>query len=138
MGDPFEVGAENTDREIYREREGDYYADSIHVTDTGGIGFSVAGSVIVRPLRVWMETMASHESLKAELSQLKAERDRMAEALGPFAKLAGAILPTLPDHYEAHDAYIGVERAKAQAVITYGDLRRARSALNTGETDAAG
>lgn len=23
----------NTDREIYREREGDYYADSVHVTE---------------------------------------------------------------------------------------------------------
>ena len=33
--DPGTVGAANTDRELWREREGDYYANSIHVTATG-------------------------------------------------------------------------------------------------------
>ena len=59
------------------------------------------------------------EALRAELSQLKAERDRMAEALGPFADIK-IINVTLDD---------GWTRNVVEAV------RRARSALNTGETD---
>lgn len=46
-------GSENTDRELYRERPGDYYADSIHVTKDVGIGINCGGSVIVMPLRKW-------------------------------------------------------------------------------------
>ncbi len=44
---------ENTDREIWREREGDYYANSIHVTKEGSIGINVGGSVYVKPLAEW-------------------------------------------------------------------------------------
>lgn len=46
----------NTDRELYREPDkggGDFYSDSIHVTENGGIGINVGGSVIVKPLRDW-------------------------------------------------------------------------------------
>lgn len=52
---PFAVA--NTDRELWRERPGDYYADSIHVTEGGGIGINVGGLVIVRPLREWHRAM---------------------------------------------------------------------------------
>ena len=45
--------AENTDREIWREREGDYYADSIHVTQQGGIGINCGGHVIQMPVQDW-------------------------------------------------------------------------------------
>lgn len=45
--------AQNTDREIWREREGDYYADSIHVTASGGIGIDCGGEAIVKPLKDW-------------------------------------------------------------------------------------
>lgn len=47
--------AKNTDRELWREREGDYYAASIHVTEGGGIGIDVGGTVVVRPIREWHE-----------------------------------------------------------------------------------
>lgn len=43
----------NLDKELWREREGDYYADSIHVTDSGMIGMNCGGYVIVRPIREW-------------------------------------------------------------------------------------
>lgn len=43
----------STDRELWREREGDYYADSIHVTKSGGIGINCGGTVHVRTLREW-------------------------------------------------------------------------------------
>lgn len=44
---------ENTDRELWREREDDYYADSVHVTKGGGIGINVGGHVIVKPISEW-------------------------------------------------------------------------------------
>jgi hypothetical protein len=47
------TACKNTDREIWREREGDYYADSIHVTEGGGIGIDCGGSVYVKPVREW-------------------------------------------------------------------------------------
>jgi len=44
---------QNTDKEIWREREGDYYADSIFVTERGMIGINCGGSCIVMPVREW-------------------------------------------------------------------------------------
>lgn len=46
-------GYVNTDRELWREREGDYYADSIHVTAQGNIGLNVKGHVIVMSVQDW-------------------------------------------------------------------------------------
>jgi len=46
----------NTDRELWRgpdEGCGDYYADSIFITEGGSIGINCGGSVIVKPLRDW-------------------------------------------------------------------------------------
>lgn len=49
---------QNTDRELWREKEGDYYSPSIHVTEQGGIGIDVGGYVIVMPLRGWHKLAA--------------------------------------------------------------------------------
>lgn len=50
---------ENTDRELYREPDetgnGDYYCNSLHVTDSGSIGMNVGGMVHVMPIRDWWE-----------------------------------------------------------------------------------
>lgn len=54
-----EQGAENTDRELWREREGDFYAPSIHVTRRGGIGIDVGGTVYVKSLREWHRLASS-------------------------------------------------------------------------------
>jgi hypothetical protein len=43
----------NTDREIWRETPGDFYAPSIHVTEGGGIRIDVGGMVRVKPVREW-------------------------------------------------------------------------------------
>ena len=48
---------ENTDKEIWREVEGDYYSPSIHVTESGGIGVNVGGYVIVAPVEEWHKAM---------------------------------------------------------------------------------
>ena len=46
-------GNANTDKELWREVEGDYYANSIHVTASGEIGINVGGKVIVAKLSDW-------------------------------------------------------------------------------------
>ena len=43
----------NTDKEIWRETQDDFYAPSIHVTKDGKIGINVAGSVFVKDIRDW-------------------------------------------------------------------------------------
>lgn len=45
----------NTDKELWRERPGDYYANSIHVTECGSIGINCGGHVIVLRLKTWHE-----------------------------------------------------------------------------------
>jgi hypothetical protein len=58
---------ENTDVEIWRERPGDYYADSIHITKNGHIGIDCGGVVCVRSLREWHSlAMAEFELLRAK------------------------------------------------------------------------
>ena len=44
---------QNNDTELWRERPNDYYADSIHVTEHGGIGMNCGGHVIVARIRRW-------------------------------------------------------------------------------------
>lgn len=51
----------NTDRELWREVEGDYYANSVHATEGGGIGISVGGLVIVKTPAEW------HEAIRASI-----------------------------------------------------------------------
>ena len=59
--------AENTDREIWREREDDYYADSIHVTQQGGIGINCGGHVIQMPVRDWHRLASTTAQTEAVL-----------------------------------------------------------------------
>lgn len=48
-----EICCENTDKEIWREKPGNYYSDSIHVTKDNGIGINCCGHVIVAPIKKW-------------------------------------------------------------------------------------
>lgn len=71
----------NTDRELWREPhpEGDaysYYSPSIHVTEGGGIGIDVGGTVHVMPLRAWHRLAASHAPLRSALRPFAAEAPR--------------------------------------------------------------
>lgn len=87
----------------------------------------------------WGEQLDALAELKVEAINALPALMEAVEALGPFAKLADAILPSLPDHYKDHDIYIGVERASGKAGMSYGHLRRARTAyakLQGVETDA--
>lgn len=63
MAEPTHGQGTSNDRELWREHhpEGDaysYYAPSIHVTEGGGIGINVDGTVHVRTLREWHKLAA--------------------------------------------------------------------------------
>lgn len=59
----------NTDRALWREREGDYYADSIHVTASGAIGINCGGTVIVKLIRAWFALgKESNEKLDLQMA----------------------------------------------------------------------
>ena len=51
--DKTELSCKNTDKNIWRKVEGDYYSPSIHVTENGNIGINVGGHVIVKPIEDW-------------------------------------------------------------------------------------
>lgn len=62
----------NTDREIWRgpdEGNGSYYADSIHVTEAGGIGINCGGHVIVMPVREWHRVAVGCHALASRLAE---------------------------------------------------------------------
>lgn len=98
---------ENTDREIWCEREGDFYADSIHVTKEGGIGINCAGHVFVKPIRAW------HSQAK--------EVEQMREAL----KVADAALcearTFIASRADEGWAWLDQSRDAIRAAITSGD-----------------
>ena len=66
-----DCGTKNTDRELWREIEGDYYSPSIHVTEGGGVGVSVGGFVVVLPIRGWHELLREVERLRPAESALR-------------------------------------------------------------------
>lgn len=72
---------ENTDREIWREVEGDFYSPSIHVTETGSIGISVAGTVTVKPIREWDRLARELDNLKIRLNHYAKAIERRDEEL---------------------------------------------------------
>jgi len=47
------LGCINTDKNLWRKVEGDYYSPSIHVTEDGNIGINVGGHVIIMPIEKW-------------------------------------------------------------------------------------
>lgn len=70
----------NTDRELWRERPGDFYSPSIHVTEHGGIGINVGGRVIVMSLKHWHNLAIIYEAsrLREHVSAAAREQDEGA------------------------------------------------------------
>ena len=69
-----EQAYENTDKELWREwkgKEGDYYADSIHVTEHGGIGINCDGHVIVAPIENWHQAGEKFFCINPNMSRWK-------------------------------------------------------------------
>lgn len=76
------TACENTDREIWRgpdEGNGSFYADSIHVTQGGGIGIDCGGHVIVKPLRDWHTMVAREQHAQSVLAAIRKVRDEYAD-----------------------------------------------------------
>lgn len=67
-----EGAKKNTDRELWREgdRVDDHYANSIHVTEGGGIGIDCGGHVIVKPLSAW-HALAARERPKKVMGKMR-------------------------------------------------------------------
>lgn len=58
----------NEDRELWRERQGDYYSDSVFVTKSGGIGINVGGLCIVKTPKEW-HNLVEHITPKLRLQK---------------------------------------------------------------------
>jgi hypothetical protein len=136
----------NTDRELWRgpdEGNGDYYADSIHVTASGAIGINCGGLVIVRPLREWHTSAAELSRAKGEIdaahvvltaagvhrSEGQALQDRIASYIGPMeSKLE-----------EAEDRATAAEQERDTVVdgcvVVYRDLRAKLAAAEQREAE---
>lgn len=63
---------QNTDKELWRKRPGDFYSPSIHVTEHEGIGINCRGLVIVASVEKWHEAgkliLCSKASWKRKLA----------------------------------------------------------------------
>ena len=84
---------ENTDRELWRQTPGDYYAPSLHVTADGKIGINVGGTVLIADVEIWHGLhmratlkyridMASNDQLLAQLQTFDPTTPQPAEMPG--------------------------------------------------------
>lgn len=93
-------GADNNDVEIWRERPGDYYANSIHVTAGGSIGINVGGLVIVKPLVEWHRLAL--EAAPAHPPEVGVEAEPVAWVV--WMDISGKIRPTDPIFFDEQAA----------------------------------
>lgn len=105
----------NTDREIYRGPSraewGDadrFYADSIHVTEGGGIGFNCGGHVIVMPLRKWFE--AAQAELRHQSGKKPEGGPASLDEVVQLLESARADEAAHPDYNSALDYALGLLR----------------------------
>ena len=119
-----EEGVENTDRELWREREGDYCANSIHVTEGGGIGMSVGGNVIVKPIEEWFALAAR---------PLSGDTKELVERVKAALRNPGGFLDFTGDHldWKARAAVLAMHAARPLSAS--GDTKKLVAALNEGE-----
>ena len=91
----------NTDRELFREAPGDYYAHSLHVTAGGQIGINVGGLVFVKTLKAWHSlAIQTEDYVAARLAAVEAERDALRATVAKMRE-ARQILPVSLDHSDA-------------------------------------
>lgn len=124
-------GAQNTDREIWRETPGDYYSPSIHVTKDGGISINVSGSVIVLPIR------ALHEAALRRVSSVgvegKIDRDMR---IGAVVFRKGISVSTVLDCAARAYQYNptgGIQKAPFEGVEAFSVLKGSPTPPTSGE-----
>jgi hypothetical protein len=124
--------AQNTDREVWRgpdEGCGDYYADSVHVTQEGGIGINVGGHVIVMPAFEWHALATG--ATRARSPAARGDVERLRNALIDITKRETALRmggPAPEDLEELSNALDTVVRIAANALDATDSLHPAASA----------
>jgi hypothetical protein len=121
MSDEKQDTCQNTDREIWREKPGDYYADSIHVTEHGAVGINCGGSVRVMSARAWHKLAESNDdrikSLESSLSSATAKVEGLTKERDRWNKQAS-------ENFDLAEGYRSQLTAQGEAVA------RARKALS--------
>lgn len=74
----------NTDRELWRARDGDYYADSVHVTSDEAIGLQHGGWVVVKPVLAWLNLDQRVQRLTTMLAEVCVEYEDACEYKGEY------------------------------------------------------
>lgn len=126
---PIDQCAENTDREIYRERDGDYYADSLHVTQEGAIGINCGGYVIVMPIRAWHGLAKDLTAALKRVKGLEKENNTLRGLLGNSAKPCSYCGLAAEDQAKCERGFPGCARADDQMLSQhFADAYRAEKA----------
>jgi hypothetical protein len=116
-----EGASQNTDRELWREREGDYYADSIHVTAQRDIGISCGGTVYVKPVREWHRLAAlSHPapdvSGAEEVEAIRARHEARKREFGVTENMLYVGSPAIENDFATLLALLDAARAELAGV----------------------
>lgn len=59
--------ATNTDRELWREKEGDYYSPYVFVTKSGGIGMCASGLCVVQSISQWIKDAEDTRPMESKI-----------------------------------------------------------------------
>jgi len=70
---------QNTDKEIWREIEGEYYSPNIFVTEQGKIGINVGGYVYVQSVEKWHKQADRIKMLEEECEALRKQIDELLD-----------------------------------------------------------
>jgi len=122
--------AKNTDREIWRKTDGDAYAPSIHVTESGNIGINVGGTVNVMPVERW-HSLASRTSPEPGEWQVETVAERIYNAdfrVGQWAEWS-EIDENEPANKRLKDQYRAYARAASIPTQPEGSALRSSGAV---------
>ena len=105
------VQCQNTDREIWRETDG----DSIHVTQSGGIGINCGGSVVTMPIREWHKLAWPNIQTASLQAQGDDHRARVAQGLCSPKNPCNSCIALMPIPKPQGDCRAELEKAAWKA-----------------------
>lgn len=122
--------AQNTDHELWRKVPGDFYSPSIHVTENGGIGINVSGSVYVKPIEEW------HRLAGGKLPGIRAQHDLEARAREKAREVALRYLEDF-DISSAQQRFDGLTRRIMDVLLSFAQEREAELAQARADLEKA-